>query len=228
MNYYYKAQQLYQKDQWGAARIILQNGILKSDAEPRVYHLLGLVLYHQGYFKAAVKQLKKAAALQKNPEYFLNLSIVLNELGFYKEGKEAYYQATKLQQQSVEQNWKVHIADQHLNLAQAYLDKKYFKPALRSYTQALQFKPQDPKVYMGLANTLWQMGQKEEGWKVLKYFIQIEPTFIAARLLSAEWYFEIQQIPQAVNEWESVLYQDPKNEEATQALMNIQQIAPWS
>ena len=61
---------MYQKDQWGAARIILQNGILKSDAEPRVYHLLGLVLYHQGYFKAAVKQLKKAAALQKNPEYF--------------------------------------------------------------------------------------------------------------------------------------------------------------
>lgn len=228
MNYYDKAQQLYQKSQWSAARIILQNGILKFGTEPRVHHLLGLVLYHQGYFKAAVKQLKKAAALQKNPEYFLNLSIVLNELGFYKEGEEAYYQAMKLQQQSIEQNWKTHIADQHLNLAQAYLDKKYFKAALKSYTQALQFKSRDPKVYIGLAKTLWQMDQKEEAWKVLKYFIQMEPTFIAARLLLAEWYFETQQIPQAVNEWETILYQDPKNEEAKKALINIQQIAPWS
>ena len=224
MSYYHKAKLLYQQNKWQAARIILQNGMSELDAKPHAYHLLGLILYHQGYFKAALKQLKKACTREKNPEYFLNLSIVFNELGFYKEGDSAYYQASKLQQQSMEQNWKQHIADQHLCLAETYLDKRYFKNALKCYEQALNFKPQDPKIYIGMAKTLWQMSKKKEAWEVLKYFIQIDPKSIPARLLLADWYFETQQIPQAINEWESILYQDPKNEKARQALMNIQKM----
>ena len=203
---------------------MLQNEIVKKTPKPQaeVYHLLGLLLYHEGFFKAGLKHLRKAASLKNQPEYFLNLSLALNDLGFYEEGAKAYHKARRLKAGSAEQNWKNEMEQRHLSAGKAYFEKQCFKEALSEYMKVLSFKPQCRAAFLGLALTLKKLGRGDEAIQTIKKILSIEPGWAEARLALAQWYFEDGHIPLAVNEWESVLYQDPANKQARQALLHIQ------
>lgn len=221
-DYCLRALQLLKKRQYSAAQKILQKGLLEVEKSAKAYHLLGLALYHQGFFQAALNQLQKACVMEgSEPEYLLNLSIVLNELGRYQEGKKAYDKALHLKHQSREQNWKEEISQKHRQTAETYLKKNQLKPALAEYIKGSKFHP-NPEVQLQIACLLWRLNQKQSAEKYLNNFIRLHPKNIKARLLLAEWYFENKQIPQAVNEWESILKQEPQNQEAMSCLLKVQ------
>jgi len=224
MYYYQRAWELYQDRRWEAARILLKEGLSKVEGTAESHHLLGVVLYNQGRFRASLKELKKACEIKRCPEYLLNTSIVLNKLGFYEEGQQVYDKAVCIQNRSVEKNWKEEMAEKHFLLAKSYAQKKHFKHALAEHTKSLSFNPSNKQVYLEVVKSLWELHQRDVAFKILRRFINRYPNYIPARLLLAEWYFETQQMPLAVSEWESVLYQDPSNEEASKALMCVQQL----
>ena len=220
-DYCLRALQLLKKRQYSAAQKILQKGLLEVEKSAKAYHLLGLALYHQGFFQAALNQLKKACGMESKPEYLLNLSIALNELGHYEEGKKVYDKALHLKQQSQEQNWKEEISQKHIQTAEAYLKKHQLKPALEEYIKGTKFHP-NPEIQLQIARLLWRLDQKSGAEKYLNNFIRLYPKNIKARLLLAEWYFENKKIPQAVNEWESILKQEAQNQEAMNCLLKVQ------
>ena len=222
-DYCLRAKQLLEKRQWGTAQVILQKGLLEVEKTAKAYHLLGLALYHQGFFQASLKELQRACGREKKPEYFLNLSIVLNELGRYTEAKKAYEKASHLGSQSQAQNWKEEVAERHHQTAKTYLKKNQFKSALREYIYGLQFY-QKPEAQLQIARLLWKLNQKPVAEKYLKGFICLHPENIKARLLLAEWHFENKQIPQAINEWESILKMQPQNPEAHNCLLKMQRL----
>ena len=87
-DYCLRALQLLEKRQWNAAQKILQKGLLEVEKKAKAYHLLGLALYHQGFFQNSLTHFQRACGMEARPEYSLNLSIVLNELGHYEEAKK--------------------------------------------------------------------------------------------------------------------------------------------
>ena len=218
-----RASQLLDKRQWRAAQNILQKGLLEVEKKAKAYHLLGLALYHQGFFQQALTQFQKACGREAQPEYFLNLSIVLNELGHYQEAKKAYEKASHLKNQSEEQNWKEEISNRHNQTAKSYLKKNQIRPALAEYIKGLQFHPQASS-QLQVARLLWKLDQKNLAFKYLKSFLSLHPQSTSARLLLAEWYFENKEIPLAINEWESVLKKEPQNKEAHNCLLKVQQL----
>ena len=121
-DYCQRAEQLLQKKQWSSAQKILEKGILEVKKTAKAYHLLALALYHQSFFQASVRRFQQACEMEKNPEYLLNLSLVLNELGNYEEAKTAYEKALHIHTQSQEQNWKEEVAEKHEQTAQIYLN----------------------------------------------------------------------------------------------------------
>ena len=226
-DYCLRAEHLLKKRQWNAAQKILQRGLMEVEKTAKAYHFLGLALYHQGFFQASLSKFQRACSMEQKPEYFLNLSIALNELGNYKEAKKAYEKALHLKNQSWKQNWKEEIAENHCKTAELYLKKDQFKPALEEYIKGFQFH-QKPKAQLQIAQLLWKLNQKPTAEKYLRSFICLYPQNIKARLLLAEWYFEEKQIAQAVNEWESILKIQPQNTEAHNCLLKIQQMSNFN
>ena len=226
-DYCLRALQLIKKRQYSAAQKILQRGLLEVEKQAQAYHLLGLTLYHQGFFQASLKQFQRACEMEKKPEYFLNLSIALNEIGHYEKAKKMYEKAQHLKSQSQEQNWKEEVSQRHNQTAEAYLKKNQLKPALNEYIKGLKFH-QELKAQLQVARLLWKLNLKQSAEKFLKSLICLYPQNISARLLLAEWYFENKQVPQAVNEWESVLKMQPQNQEAHSCLLKVQQLTEWN
>ena len=184
----------------------------------QAHHLLGLALYHQGFFKASLNQLQRASGMEAKPEYLLNLSIILNEIGRYEEGKKMYEKAHHLKTQSQEKNWKEEVSQRHNQTAETYLKKNQLKPALAEYIKGSKFC-QNPQTQLQIASLLWKLNQKQSAEKYLKNFLCLYPQNIKAHLLLAEWYFENKQVPKAVNEWESVLKMQAQNQEALSCLL---------
>ena len=226
-DYCQKAKSLLNKRQWRSAQVVLQKGLLEVQKTATAYHLLGLALYHQGLFQQALLQIEKACDKDPKPEYFLNLSLILNEIGRYQQAQSAYEKASQLKHQSLEQNWKELITKRHQQTAETYLQNHQFEPALKEYIKGLKFYPQ-PSAHLQIARLLWKLNQKKTAEKYLQSFISLNPKNIPARLLLASWYFEQEQIPQAVNEWETVLRMDPKNPSANNCLLKVQQMSEWS
>ena len=222
-DYCSRAEQLLQKRQWNAAQKILQKGLLEVEKTAKAYHLLGLALYYQGFFQLALTHFQRACGMEKNPEYFINLSIALNELGHYEKAKKAYEKARHIKNQTQEQNWKEEIAEKHNQTAKTYLKKNQLKQALEEYIKGFEYC-QNSEGQMQIARLLWRLNQKETAWKYLMNFICLYPDNISARLLLAGWYFENKQLPKAINEWERVLKIHPQNEEAYNCLLKVQNI----
>ena len=225
-DYCQKAQELLNQRQWKSAQTVLQRGLLEVEKTATAYHLLGLAFYHQGLFQQALIQIEKACDANPQPEYFLNLSLILNEIGRYQPAREAYAKAERLKSQSSEQNWRELVTKRHNQTAEAYLQNHQLKPALKEYIKGLEFYPQ-PSAQLQIAHLLWKLNQKTTAEKYLKSFISLNPQNTEARLLLASWYFEQEQIPQATHEWETVLRMDPKNQSAYNCLLKVQQMSEW-
>lgn len=222
-HYYLKAEKLFNKQQWNEAQKILQESILKTKDNNKIYHLLGLSLYHQGCFQRAIEALKIACENSSQSEYFLNLSIILNDLGKYTEAKKYYKKASHIQNQLLNQTWKKTIANNHYLLGNLYLKKNQYKQALEEYIKSSEFYSH-PKVEIQIAHLLWKLNKKNMADKHLKNFITLYPKDIKAHLLLAQWYFEEKQIAEAIDKWEHVLKLQPKNITALNCLLKVQQM----
>ena len=222
-DYCLRAERLLQKQQWKAAQKILQKGLLEVEKTAKAYHLLGLVFYHQGFFQLALNHFQKASGMENKAEYFLNLSIALNELGQYGKAKRAYEKAQHIQYQTQEQNWKEEVAQRHNQTAKAYLKKNQLQSALEEYVKSFKFY-KNSEVQIQIARLLWKLNQKEIAQKYLINLISLYPNNVSARLLLAGWYFENKKLPKAINEWETVLMINPQNKEAYHCLLKVQNI----
>ena len=224
MNYYLKALEFYKKKELNAAQKILQMGLLKSEKPAEAYHLLGVIMFQQGFFRNSIKQFQKACRMENNPEYFLNLSIALNEIGNYEEAQTLYNKAIRLKHHSEEKKWKEEVAKKHCQTAQIYLKKNNWKSALNEYLNALQFHPEDLNAQIQVATLLWKLGQQDKAINQLKQIVSVYPQLTPARLLLAEWFIAKKNISQAVGEWKFILQMEPENKAAKNALLKFQKI----
>jgi len=76
------------------AEPILQQMLLQNTRNPEVYQMLATIYYDKGQFSKAIKTFKRA--LEIDPTYTdasVGLSIILNDLGKYDEGKQVFVDA---------------------------------------------------------------------------------------------------------------------------------------
>ena len=220
-DYCRRAFDLFRKKQFASAQKILQRGLLEVEKKASAYHLLGLCLYYQGFFGPALNALKKACSMESRPEYLLNLSIVLNELGKYNKAQAFYEKALQLKTLTREQNWKRAVAEKHYQTGALYLKNQHPRSALKEYIKGLHFYS-TPGAQTQTARLLYRLNQKLTAFKYLTKVISQHPRYIPARLLFADWCFEEKKFPLAVNEWENILIIDPQNRQALDALTRAQ------
>ncbi len=147
----------------------------------------------------AAKYLQKACQIKSEPEYLLNLCIILNDLGRYAEGQEAYEQAMHWQNKTGEQQWKNDLAAQHFHTAKLYLKKENLQMALEEYLKALSLQPQNILEHIQFTRILWKLEQKKQAIEHLQNIISHSPQIAEAHLLLASWQTEDKISPTSVN-----------------------------
>lgn len=222
------ARELFKENKYNQAEPLLNQLILKGSKNPEIFQMLGTIYYDRGKFNKAIKAFKRA--LEIEPTYTdasVGLSIILNDLGKYEEGRKVFEDAqAALRKISKEQdpflNEKFSI--KHDELGEMYLQHSRFEEALEQFYRALALSSRKPELSMKVINTYFQMGEDHKGLGELEKLVKEYPGYLGARLQLGRIYFEQGEVASAVEQWEAVLLKDPENQEASRLLRQSQNL----
>ncbi len=212
------ARQQFNEGNYKNAEALLGQILLANSKVPDVYYMLGTIHYDRGKFQKAIELFKKA--LEINPAFTdasIGLSVLLNDLGRYEEGKEVFSAAQKcLEEKSkaADPFMEEKLAKKHEELAQMYFNYYRYKDALEQYLKALALTQKKPEMTMKSIECLVAMGSMRRAIKDLRYLIRDYPRFVPARLYLGKLLYNSSRIAEAVEQWEGVLLRDPNNSEA--------------
>ncbi|HEX7674720.1 MAG TPA: DUF6584 family protein [Bdellovibrio sp.] len=208
------------------AEPILNQMLLQNTRNPEVYQMLATIFYDKGQFSKAIKTFRRA--LEIDPTYTdasVGLSIILNDLGKYDEGKQVFLDAQdQLEKKSGKQDPFVDekLASKHEELADLYYQYKRYNEALEQLLKAQKLSSRKAEITMRIAEVNVQLGQSERAIKDLKSLIREYPHLIPARLKLGAIYYNSNNIAEATEQWENILIRDPQHPEALRYLKMAQ------
>ncbi|MGZ3774191.1 MAG: tetratricopeptide repeat protein [Pseudobdellovibrionaceae bacterium] len=208
------------------AEPILNQMLLQNTRNPEVFQMLATIFYDKGQFSKAIKTFKRA--LEIDPTYTdasVGLSIILNDLGKYDEGKQIFLDAqAQLEKKTGKQDPFVDekLASKHEELADLYYQYKRYNEALEQLLKAQKLSSRKAEVTMRIAEVYVQLGHTERAIKDLKTLIREYPHLIPARLKLGAIYYNSNNIAEATEQWENILIRDPQHPEALRYLKMAQ------
>jgi tetratricopeptide (TPR) repeat protein len=208
------------------AEPILQQMLLQNTRNPEVYQMLATIYYDKGQFSKAIKTFKRA--LEIDPTYTdasVGLSIILNDLGKYDEGKQVFIEAqTQLDKKAGKNDPFVDekLSSKHEELADLYFQYKRFNEALEQLLRAQKLSTRKAEITMRIAEVYVQLGQNDRAVKDLRSLIREYPHFVPARLKLGVIYYNSNNVAEATEQWENVLMRDPQHPEALRFLKMAQ------
>ncbi|WP_246845782.1 tetratricopeptide repeat protein [Bdellovibrio sp. HCB185ZH] len=208
------------------AEPILNQMLLQNTRNPEVYQMLATIAYDKGQFSKAIKTFKRA--LEIDPTYTdasVGLSIILNDLGKYDEGKQVFLDAqAQLDKKSGKQDPFVDekLASKHEELADLYYQYKRYNEALEQLLKAQKLSSRKAEITLRIAEVNVQLNQTERAIKDLKGLIREYPHLIPARLKLGAIYYNSNNIAEATEQWENILIRDPQHPEALRYLKMAQ------
>ena len=210
------------------AEPIINQLILGGHKSAEVFHMLGTILYDQGKFGKAIRSFRRA--LELDPSYTdasIGLSIILNDLGRYDEGKKVFEEAQVMLAQKAENEdpyLEEKIAMKHDELGELYCKYKKFDKGLAQYEEALLLSSRVAELTLKIISCLENMGDMEEAIKRLIPLVKQFPEYYSAKNKLGQLYYETHRIPEAISTWEEVLSRDPENGKAKRLLSQAQNI----
>lgn len=207
---------------YGFAEPILQQMVLQNTRNPEVYQMLATIFYDKGQFSKAIKTFKRA--LEIDPTYTdasVGLSIILNDLGRYDEGKQVFLEAQGILDRSKgkeDPHINEKLASKHEEIADLYYQYKRYKEALEQLLKALSLSSRKPEITMRIADTYVQLGQNPRAIKDLRALLRDYPHFLPARLKLGVILYNSNNVADAVEQWENILVRDPQHPEALKHL----------
>ncbi len=208
------------------AEPILNQMLLQNTRNPEVYQMLATIAYDKGQFSKAIKTFKRA--LEIDPTYTdasVGLSIILNDLGKYDEGKQVFLDAqAQLDKKSGKQDPFVDekLASKHEELADLYYQYKRYNEALEQLLKAQKLSSRKAEITLRVAEVNVQLNQTDRAIKDLKSLIREYPHLIPARLKLGAIYYNSNNIAEATEQWENILIRDPQHPEALRYLKMAQ------
>ncbi|MCB0422897.1 MAG: tetratricopeptide repeat protein [Bdellovibrionales bacterium] len=196
------------------AEAILNQLILKNQKDPNIFHMLGTIYYDKGKFNKAIRSFKRA--LEIDPAFTdasVGLSIILNDLGKYEEGKKVFDEAKTMLNSKGDGDPYVEekLAIKHDELGELYFQYKRYSEAMEQFYKALTLSARKPELTMKLVECRIKKEEYTEATKLLKDLLRQYPDYLAGRLKLGMLYYDSQQVPEAIEQWESVLEKDPNN-----------------
>ena len=185
-----------------------------------IHNMLGIINHIEGKFNSAIDSFKEAIKI--NPKYteaLLNLAVLYNDLGEYKEAKKIYSALQKnpqgkKQEKEIEPVLKGKLSNMHADIGDVYRSLGLYDFAAEEYNKGLLLNPDYIDIRTKLGTVLRESGQPAESVKELKTVLKNDPKYAHARIQLGVTYYSQKKFNEAKKEWGTVLKQDPTNESA--------------
>lgn len=222
------AREHFRDGNYRIAEPLLQQLMVSETKNPEIFHMMATLYYDQGKFNKAIKTFRRA--LEIDPTYTdasVGLSIILNDLGRYDEGKQVFIdaqQALKRKSSSDADPYIMEkIATKHDELGELYFQYKRYDDAIEQYAKALSLSSRKAELKMKMIECFLKREDEPRALKELRLLVQEFPQFIPARLKLGLMYFNMKNTIAAVEQWESVLLRDPEHPIALKYLQMAQE-----
>jgi tetratricopeptide (TPR) repeat protein len=221
------AKEHFEDAQYALAEPILEQLIVSDDPSAETYHMLATIYFDKGKFKKAIRTYRRA--LEIDPTFSdasVGLSILLNDLGRYEEGKQVFINAQAAadnRSQGADAYAFERLAMKHDEIGELYFQSKRYEEALKQYEEALKLTQKRNDVRMKIIECHLRMDNSERGLPELRSLILEQPSFLPARLKLGLVLYQSRRVPEAIEQWEAVLLRDPDHPLALQYLQMAQQ-----
>jgi tetratricopeptide (TPR) repeat protein len=223
------AENHFNNNEYALAEPILNQLVLKNSKRAEVYHMLGTIYYDQGKFNKAIRSFRRA--LEINPSFTdssIGLSIILNDLGRYDEGQKVFDEARTMlatknnfRDSSVEERFSV----KHDELGELYLRHSRVDEALEQFRKAYGMTQlRRPEIGTSIGECLILKNQIPLAIKEFRQLTKEYPHYVPALLKLGKCFYDLQQIPEAIDCWEKVLAFEKNNKIALDYLRLAQSV----
>lgn len=205
---------------------ILNQMVMQNTRNPEVFQMLATIYYDKGQFNKAIKTFKRA--LEIDPTYTdasVGLSIILNDLGRYDEGRKIFEEAQSLLDKRKGQSdpyLEEKLASKHEELADLYFQYKRYSESLDQLFKAQKLSARKAEITMRITECYVKMNDPERAVRDLKSLIREYPQFLPARMKLGILYYNMNNLAEAVEQWEALLARDPSHAEAKKYLRMAQ------
>lgn len=209
-----------------STQAIVSQILPKNDRLPEAYQMLATIFYSNGQFNKAIKTFKRA--LEIDPYYTdasVGLSIILNDLGRYDEGRKVFLEAqSHLERKNRRPDPSVNekLGAKYEELGDLLFQCQRYDEAIEHYQKAANLSSKKQQIGLLIVDCYKKMGQKDKALRELKAIIKDFPQFHAGRNRLASLLYEMNKVGEAIHQWELVLSKDPKNPEATKNIKMAQ------
>lgn len=221
------AREHFREGNYKVAEPLLQQLLMSDAKNPEVFHMMATIFYDQGKFNKAIKTFRRALEIEPTfTDASVGLSIILNDLGRYEEGKKVFQEAQKaLAKKSSEADpyMQEKLATKHDELGEMYFQYKRFDEAVEQYTKALSLSSRKADLKMKMVECFIKKSDEARAAKELKMLVHDYPQFIPARLKLGLMYFNAKKTMEAIEQWENVLLRDPEHPIALKYLQMAQE-----
>jgi tetratricopeptide (TPR) repeat protein len=223
-----EAKQSFISGNYKIAEPILQQMILQGTRNPEVFQMFATICYDKGQFNKAIKTFKRA--LEIDPTYTdasVGLSIILNDLGRYEEGKEVFNTAQSVLNQRKGQKdpfLEEKIATKHEELADLYFQIQSYNEALDQLLKAQKISNRKAEISLRVSECFVKLNDNNRAIQTLQTLIREYPQFNQARLKLGMIHYNMQNLAEAVHQWENILLREPRHSEANRLLKMAQAV----
>lgn len=224
------AREHFKNANYRTAESLLSQLQLMNTRNAEVEHMLGTIYYDQGKFNKAIKTFKKA--LDIDPGFLdsaVGLSIILNDLGRYEEGRKVFTEAQKVLEKKKFQRdpyTQDKLARKHEELAELYFQYKQYEDAIIHFNKSAELSNRKLEMKLRSIECQIKLNQNELVLQGLKSIIHEQPSFIPARLKLGLVLYKNKNFVGAIEQWEGVLLRDPQNQVAQKYLQMAQESTP--
>jgi tetratricopeptide (TPR) repeat protein len=180
---------------------------------PDLLNLLGVIYHHQGEFNHSIESFKNALVV--NPDYVearLNLAILYNDLGDYKDARKLYKKlgtkAANTTGPAIDPILQGSLANQHASMGDAYRRLAWYQDAIAEYKMSLKLAPHYADVRTKYAIALRENGKASEATRELKKVLRQKANYLEARIQLGLTFFMQGKKKEAIKEWKAVLKRD--------------------
>lgn len=219
-----EARQYFIEGKYKLAEPLLEQLLLQNLRNPEIHQMLATLYYDRGQFNKAIKTFKRA--LEIDPGYTdasVGLSIILNDLGRYEEGRKVFQEARQILDERKKPSLGFldeSISKKHEELADLYAQSRQWAESLENLLKAQKLMPQRRRdLGVKIADSYSRIGESQKAIRELKEVLFIDSDHTMARLKLAELYARNNRIAEAIDQWEAVLLKEPNNREAKDNLL---------
>jgi tetratricopeptide (TPR) repeat protein len=220
------AREYFRENRYSLAEPLLNQLILKNAKSPEVFQMLGTIYYDSGKFNKAIRAFKRALELDPTfTDASVGLSIILNDIGRYEEGKKVFEEARDLlTKQSTGDDPYINekLSIKHDELGEIYFHHNRFKEGLEQFYKALSLSTRKPELTMKIVECLVRLDENERAVKELCGLVKNYPGFLSARVRLGKMLYESGDIQGAIDQWEAATHSDPNHNEAQRLLRQAQ------